>query len=69
LVKHFELPKLKPLLRLVSAYRKEGPSPISKDQFEISPNHLSKKNNPSLFLKGSKLQKRRNPLFATNVAK
>jgi len=68
-VKYLELPKLKPLLLLVNAFRKEGPNPISNDQFQNSPNPSSKKNKPKLCLKRSNLPKRRNLLFATNVAK
>jgi len=53
-VKHLELPKSKPLLLHANESRKEGPSPISKDRFQNSPSHLSKRTSQSLFPKRSK---------------
>jgi len=66
-VKHLELPKLRPRLLLVNESKKEGLSPISKGQFQSSPNHFSKRNKQSLFPKGSKHPKRKNQWFATSV--
>jgi len=64
----FGITKLKPLLLHANESKKEGPNPTLEDQFQNSPNHLSKRSKPNPLQEGCKLPNpRRNQLFATNV--